>query len=119
MLLPLRRRSESLLTILPDQSLTEEMADYFSDISKDFPPVDASLLDLVPPQADFVSEVSCLPTEQEVYSVLKAAKKTSSVPNDFPTPFLKEFLLFLAKPDGKRSMLLLTQKFSLLLPMAI
>ena len=81
-----------------DQTLTDEIADYFADISKDFQPVDASLLDLVPPRADFVSEVHCHPTEEEVYEILQAAKKTSSVPNDLPTTFVKEFLPFLAKP---------------------
>ena len=81
-----------------DQELTDEMADYFADISKDFPPVDASLLDLVPPKAPFVSEVSCLPSEHEIYTLLLASKKTSSVPNDFPATFVKEFLPFLAKP---------------------
>ena len=81
-----------------DQELTDEMADYFADISNDFTPIDPSLLDLVPPGADFVSDVICLPSEIEVFGVLQASKKTSSVPNDFPTTFLKEFLPFLAKP---------------------
>ena len=31
-------------------------------------------------------------------NILKASKKTASVPNDFPITFLKEFLPFLAKP---------------------
>jgi hypothetical protein len=74
------------------------MADYFAKISNDFTPVDPSLLDIVPPGANFVSEVHCLPTEVEIFGILKAAKKTSSVPNDFPTTFVKEFLPFLAKP---------------------
>ena len=81
-----------------DQELTDEMADYFAKISNDFTPVDPSLLDLVPPQADFVSEVPCTPTEVEVFDILQAAKKTASVPNDLPTAFVKEFLPFLAKP---------------------
>ena len=81
-----------------DAALTEEMANYFADISKDFSPVDCSLLHLVPPRADFVSEAHCLPTEEELYTVLQSSKKTSSVPNDFPTSFLREFLPFLAKP---------------------
>ena len=46
-----------------DQELTDEMADYFANISNDFTPVDPLLLDLVPPGADFISEVNCLPTE--------------------------------------------------------
>ena len=81
-----------------DQELTNEMADYFAEISNDFTPVDPSLLDLVPPGADFVSEVPSLPTEAEIFDILKVSKKTSSVPNDFPTAFVKEFLPFLAKP---------------------
>ena len=81
-----------------DQELTDEMADYFADISNDFPPLNPSLLDLPPPEADFVSEVPCFPSEYEVYTILKTSKKTSSVPHDFPTTFVKEFLPFLAKP---------------------
>ena len=81
-----------------DQVLTNEMADYFANISNGFQPVDTSLINLVPPQAPFVSEVDCIPSEHEVYSVIKATKKTSSVPNDFPAAFLREFLPFLAKP---------------------
>ena len=82
---------------LSDQQLTNEMADYFANISNTFTPVDSSLLHLVPPGADFVSEVFCLPTELEIFTILKAAKKTSSVPHDFPTTFVNEFLPFLAK----------------------
>ena len=81
-----------------DQILTDEMADYFANISKDFKPVDPSLLGIVPPGADFVSEVNCIPSEHKIFDVLQAAKKTSSVPNDLPSAFLKEFLPFLAKP---------------------
>ena len=81
-----------------DQDPTNEMADYFVDISNGFLPVDSSFLDLVPPKATFVSEVDCHPSEHEVYGVLQAAKKTSSVKNDFPTAFLEDFLPFLAKP---------------------
>ena len=83
---------------LSDQDLTEDIADYFANISNSFTPVDPSLLDLVPPGADFVSETSCIPTEPEVFSILQTSKKTSSVPNDLPTTFLKEFLPFLSKP---------------------
>ena len=83
---------------LSDQELTNEMADYFANISNDFPPVDSSLLDIVQPGADFVSEVQCIPTEVEVFDLLQASKKTSSVPHDFPTTFVKEYLPFLAKP---------------------
>ena len=81
-----------------DQQLTDEMSDYFAGISNSFPPVNPSFLELVPPGAHFVSEVNCLPTELEVFETLKASKVTSSVPNDLPTAFVKEFLPFLAKP---------------------
>ena len=74
------------------------MTDFFANISNGFTPVDSSLLDLVPPGAPFVTEVPCLPSELEIFTVLKDSKKTSSVPHDFPTTFVKEFLPFLAKP---------------------
>ena len=74
------------------------MADFFASISNDFTPVDPSLLGLVPPEASWASEVPCLPTEVEVYEILKVSKKTCSVPNDLPTIVVKEFLPFLAKP---------------------
>ena len=83
---------------LSDQALTDEIAEYFANISNDFIPVDASLLHLVPPGAHWVSEVQCTPSELEVYNILKSSKITSSVPSDFPTPIIKEFLPFLAKP---------------------
>ena len=38
-----------------NQSLTDEMADYFANISKNFPAVDPTLLDLVSAKAKFVS----------------------------------------------------------------
>ena len=53
-----------------DQILTDEMADYFANISKDFKPVDPSLLGIVPPGADFVSEVNCIPSEHKIFDVL-------------------------------------------------
>ena len=83
---------------LGDQELTDEMADYFANISNEFTPVNPSLLDLVPPGAEFVSEVPCIPEEHEVFLILKSSKKTSSVPFDLPTRFVTEFLPFLAKP---------------------
>ena len=111
------------------------MADDFANISNNFPPVDSSLLDIVQPGADFVSEVQCIPTEVEVIDLLQASKKTSSVPQDFPTTFVKEYLPFLAKPamiifsssispgpilqDGRPSMSLLIRKLFLLCPTEI
>ena len=83
---------------LNDQELTEEMVQYFANISNEFSPVNPNLLNLVPPRADFVSEVPCIPAEHEVFSILKSSKKSSSVPLDFPTKIVTEFLPFLAKP---------------------
>ena len=83
---------------LNDQELTEEMAQYFANISNEFTPVNPNLLELVPPRADFVSEVPCIPAEHEVFSILKSSKKSSSVPLDFPTKIVTEFLPFLAEP---------------------
>ena len=48
-----------------DQTLTNEMAAYFSNISKNFTPVNRSLLPVLPPGSDFVSEVNCYPQEHE------------------------------------------------------
>ena len=45
-----------------------------------------------------MSEVPCIPAEHEVFYILKSSKKTSSVPLDFPTKIVTEFLPFLAKP---------------------
>ena len=82
-----------------DQELTNEISDYFADISGSFTPVDRSLLPLIlPPYSPFVSEVPCYPQEYEVYELLRKAKKTSSVPHDLPVPFLNEFLPELSSP---------------------
>ena len=82
-----------------DQELTNEIADYFADISGSFTPVDRSLFPLIPPpHSPFVSEVPCYPLEYEIHELLKKAKKTSSVPHDLPVHFLKEFLPELSLP---------------------
>ena len=82
-----------------NQNITEEIADFFADISAHFTPVCRSLLPFIPsPNADFVSEVKCLPEEHEIYTLLSSSKKTCSVPDDFPIPFIKEFLAELTTP---------------------
>ena len=82
-----------------NQLLTDEISQYFAEISGNFSPIDRSLLPFIPPpDAPFVSEVDCFPAEHEVYELLKSSKKTSSVPCDLPIPFLKEFLPELSKP---------------------
>ena len=82
-----------------DQELTDEISDYFAEISGHFIPINRSLLPFIPlPHSPFVSEVPCFPEEHEVYQILKSSKKTASVPNDLPISFLKEFLPELSKP---------------------
>ena len=82
-----------------DQELTNEIADYFADISANFTPINRLLIpSIAPPHSPFVSEVPCFPQEHEVYHLLKHSKKTCSVPNDFPIKFIKEFLPELSKP---------------------
>ena len=82
-----------------NQELTDDIADYFADISSNFTPIKPELIPSIPPpNAPFVSEVPCLPEEHQVYQILKNAKKTASVPNDLPIAFLKEFLPELSKP---------------------
>ena len=75
------------------------MSKYFSAISGTFTPVNRLLLPFVPlPLTPFVSEVQCIPEEHEIHTLLLASKKTSSVPNDLPISFLKEFLPELTRP---------------------
>ena len=82
-----------------DQELTDEISNYFAEISGNFTPIDRSLIPSIPQtNSPFVSEVPCFPQEHEVYTLLKKSKKTSSVPNDLPIQFLKEFLPELTKP---------------------
>ena len=85
--------------IKSNQILTDEIAHYFADISGNFTPINRHLLPHIPqPNCPFVSEVPCFPDEHEIYHLLKQSKKTSSVPDDLPIPFIKEFLPELAKP---------------------
>ena len=82
-----------------DQELTNEIADFFASISSNFTPICREYFPLIPPpNAPFVSEVNDTPEEHEVYAILTSAKKTSSVPHDFPIPFVKEFLPELTRP---------------------
>ena len=82
-----------------DQQLTDEISAYFAEISGNFSSIDRSLIPQIPPtNSPFVSEVPCFPQEHEIYTLLKKSKKTSSVPQDLPLPFLTEFLPELTKP---------------------
>ena len=81
-----------------DLTLTNEIAEYFADISKNFVPVDETLLPIIPLGLEFISDVNCLPTEYEIYHLLKNSKKTCSVPRDIPVRIINEFLPELARP---------------------
>ena len=82
-----------------DNDITEEIADFFSDISGHFTPVNRSFIPFITPtNTPFVSEVHCFPEEHEVFKILQKSKKTCSVPEDLPIPFIKEFLPELSKP---------------------
>ena len=82
---------------LSDQEITDEIADFFANISNDFTPVDPSLLHLPSPGDAFVSEVPCLPTEEVKKKSIKSlqlqrkqplSQKTSLLPfssNSFPS----------------------------------
>lgn len=81
-----------------NQTLTEELADYFSNINSHMTPIDRSKLILTPPGAPFASEVNCFPLQVEIYTLLKKSKQTCSVPNDIPIKIVKEFLPELSEP---------------------
>ena len=64
-----------------DIELTEDIAEHFAKISRDFHPIDRNLLPIPDIHENFVSEVNCFPEEFEVFELMKKAKKTSSVPH--------------------------------------
>ena len=58
-----------------NQTLTDEIADYFVDISGHFVPLDRALFPFIPlPYSPFMSEVPCFPQEHEIYELLKHSK---------------------------------------------
>ena len=77
-----------------NQALTEELADYFSNINSHMTPIDRSKVALTPPGASFVSEVWCFPSQDEIFILLKKSKQTCSVPNDIPIKILNYLNLF-------------------------
>ena len=84
---------------LSEEQSAERIADYFAQISQEFPPLDTSLL---PPrvQCNLESE-SAPPTidEYDVYQKIKSAKKNKSgVPGDLPRVIVQDFAPELATP---------------------
>ena len=55
-----------------DQELTDEISEYFAEISGNFTSIDKALMPaILPSNSPFVSEVPCFPQEHEIYSLLK------------------------------------------------
>lgn len=76
-----------------NQKLTDEISEYFAEISGNFVPIDRDLIPFIPrPYSPFVSEVACFPQDHEIYHLLKHSKITSSVPHDMhPTKIFEIF----------------------------
>ena len=81
-----------------NQTLTDELADYFANINSHMTPIDRSKIDITPINAPFVSEVNCFPLVYEIYEILRRSKQTCSVPHDIPLKIVKEFLPELSDP---------------------
>ena len=81
-----------------NQTLTDELADYFTNINSHMSPIDRSKIDITPVCAPFVSEVNCFPLVHEIYDILRRSKQTCSVPHDIPLKIVKEFLPELSDP---------------------
>ena len=77
----------------------ERIADYFAQISQEFPPLDYNLL---PPRVQSKLDSHSVPPtidEHETYQKIKSAKKPKScVPGDIPRPVILEFSPELASP---------------------
>ena len=71
---------------LSDQESAERIADYFAQISQEFPPLDRKLLPLrVQQKLDSQSSLPPIIDSHDAYQKIKAAKKTKSgVPGDLP-----------------------------------
>ena len=68
------------------------MATYFQNISNHLTPINRNMIEITPPNAPYVSEAPCVAQDHEVYSLVKGAKKTFSVPGDIPPRVLEEML---------------------------
>ena len=93
---------EHLQLQLDNEAAAEKIAEHFSSISKEFPPIDANCLPQRVKEKIFHPQVANqAPTLQdyEVYENMKKKKqKSSSVPGDVPVKLKKEFLPELARP---------------------
>ena len=82
----------------PDNQICEEIADYFSSISQEYPPLDRELL---PSHLNHINYPTNAPIIEEfqVYEMIKKSKSTKGlVPGDIPQKILKEFAVELSVP---------------------
>ena len=84
----------------PEES-TDRILKYFTDISKEFPPLDVSTLP-VRVKVKLLAKALNVPTieDYQVYDIIKSAKKprSSGVPGDLPKKLVQEFPVKLAAP---------------------
>ena len=82
----------------PEDKVCEEIADYFSSISQEYPPLNR---DLLPSHLNHINYPTNAPIiqEYEVYNMIKTSKSTKGlVPGDIPQKIIKEFAAELAVP---------------------
>ena len=86
--------------LTPEES-TDRILTYFTNISKEFSPLDVSLLP-VRVKVKLLDKFVNVPTieDYQVYNAIRSAKKPKSagVPGDLPRKLVKEFPIELAKP---------------------
>ena len=90
---------------LDPKSAAEKIAEHFSSISKEYPPIDEQKLPQRVKEKIFHPDVALKSPkleEFEVYEMLKKRKaKNSSVPGDIPSKLKKEFLPEFSGPSSK------------------
>ena len=87
---------------LSPEECTQKILKYFTDISKEYYPLDFSKLP-VRVRVKLLEKGGHAPyvEDYQVYNVIKAAKKTNDIPGDLPKKLLKEFAVELSSPMAK------------------
>ena len=87
---------------LSDEQCAERIAEHFASISKEYSPLNPSLLpDRVKGKLQDLTKPPLI-SENDCYLKLKAAKKPKAViPGDLPNSIVKEFTVELASPISK------------------
>ena len=95
------------LPVYESENLTEEqsaqrLAEYFAEISAEFPPLSTNLLPARVQEKIQLSEKPPIVSEYDVYRKICAAKKPrSGIPGDLPKPIIQEFSPELAAPVSR------------------